>query len=271
MDYRKSNKERRNRTVAKAGFSTEAEYLAYLMQPDVSAGSPAAAALFAHNTPKVEEKPTIHNVYIIDISGSMGGARIKAAMAGVNGELDLLKKDDAVNYTQTIVEFSGYDHIRCNMYKVPIKEVGTFKTSVVGSTALNQAIGETIERLRTDQKKDSEGNYEKVLVKIFTDGGENDSQGIYSPYKGGNQVISRLISTSEGEGFTVTFVGTEQDVKYVVNNLHVDFSNTLSHDNTERGIGQSFLLSAGATVEYAAKVLRKEDVKRGFYKTIKTK
>lgn len=71
LDYNKSNKERRVKAIAKAGFSTEAEYLAFLMEADVIAGSPAAAALFKHNKKEEEETDALDQVIAFDTTGSM--------------------------------------------------------------------------------------------------------------------------------------------------------------------------------------------------------
>lgn len=246
LDYRKSNKERRVKIVARAGFLSEAEYLKHLMGPDT-----------------VAIKPTIHNVHIVDISYSMSGGKIESAVEGVNIEMEELKKDTAVEYTQTIVEFSASNQIftRCN--KIPIKSCSRYSTRTLGSTALNQAAGETLAGLLRTHTKG-----EKVLVKIFTDGEENASTG---PYRSSSALANLIKECEDTNDFTVTFVGTERDVKNVIDHLHIDASNTLSHDNTTRGVQQAFFASVGATQLYSQKVLAKKEVKKGFYKDIKTK
>jgi uncharacterized protein YegL len=258
LDYRKSNKVRRAKIVAKSGHTTEAEYLDYLMQPDNVSGSKAAAALFKHNKPQI---PTIHNVYIIDVSASMGGGKLTSAIQGVNTEIAQLKTDTTVNYTQTIVEFSGHAHIRTHMYKVPIKDCGIFGTRTISATALNQAVGETLTKL----KKDIQNPDDKVLVKIFTDGQENDSQGEFRSYG----ALKALIDECEGLGFTIAFVGTQRDVDHVVQHMNISASNTLSHDNTAYGVQEAFRSSAGATMLYSKNVKAKKSVTRGFFKDLK--
>jgi len=244
LTYRKANKTRRTGILAKAGFATEADYLTYLMGPD----------------PVPDEKLIIHNVHIVDISGSMAGAKLASAVQGVNQEVDELKKDNSVDYTHSLVEFSGPDHIRTICWKVPMKDVAKYSTRDVSSTALNQAIGQTLNKLVAEIKPD-----EKVLVKIFTDGGENSSQGAYRDSK----VLKEFIKECEAKGFTITFIGTDYDVRQVIDTLGVDMSNTFTHDNTSRGIYLASVARGASTVEYAQKAKRKEDVSKGFYKTIK--
>lgn len=242
IDYKKSNKDRRVKILEKAGFVSEAKYIDWLLNSD-----------------KTEEKPTIHNVHIVDISSSMGGGKIASAILGVNTEVDELKKDDSVIYTHTLVEFSEPYHIKTVCYKVPMAEVKPYNTYVRSSTALNQAIGETLTKLKNDMFGE-----DKVLVKIFTDGGENSSQGTWA----NREMLSQLIKQCEESGFTITFVGTEYDVNTVIRTLGIHASNTLSHDNTSRGVEMAFMTSANSTSLYAQKIKSKQDVKKGFYKTI---
>lgn len=252
-DFKKSNKQRRVKIVQNAGFTTEAQYLASLTSGKLFAPT---GKKNASSKKKQGPIPTIHNVHILDASGSMAGPKLRNAIAGINGEITELQRDTTANYTQTIVDFSYPYDIVTHMYKVPIASCKTFNTRDRGTTALNQAVGETLQRLLADNKND-----EKVLVKIFTDGGENNSTGTFKDPKN----LSELIKECEGKGFTVTFVGTENDVKIVVRDLGIFASNTLTHDNTARGVQASYTASAGATMSYAKKVLRKESVTENFF------
>lgn len=247
LDYRKSNKERRTKILAKAGFATEIDYVNFLLAPDA--------------VPDAEIK--VHNVHVIDVSGSMSGAKLRGAVQGINEEVAELKKDPSgVEHTHSIVEFSNSSDIKTVCWKVPIKEVTTYNTYDRGMTALNQAVGETLQRLVKEQS-----GTDKVLVKIFTDGGENNSSG---PFKD-KKILAEFIKECEDKGITVTFIGTEVDVKTVINTLNIDASNTLTHDNTSAGIYASSLTRSAATLAYSQKVLKKQDVSKGFYKQLKPK
>jgi hypothetical protein len=80
--------------------------------------------------------------------------------------------------------------------------------------------------------------------------------------------IASLINHVKTRGFTVTFVGTKNDVDNVVRQLSIDSTNTLVHDNTARGVQDAFFNTIGSTMTYASKVAKGEDVSRGFYKKI---
>lgn len=242
-DYRKANKERREKIVKNSGFKNEGEYLLSLI------GTKS----------KSKKKPTIHNVHILDASGSMRGGKLTNAIKGINQEIDTLKKDDTVIYTQTIVDFSDNNDIRTRMYKQPIIECSEYTCSARGLTALYQTIGETLTRLLNDNKRS-----EKVLVKIFTDGQENNSTGPFADKSN----LSELIKECESKGFTVTFVGTELDTRAIIDSLKIDASNTLVHDNTAAGMGQTFAFATMSTMTYASNVKRGKNVTRGFYKKV---
>ncbi len=241
-DYKKSNAVRRLAIIKKAGFSSASQYLDSLMSVTVQT-APLPI--------------TIHNVHIVDISSSMSGGKLTSAIQGINGELLELKSDKDVIYTQTLIEFNT--NIRTVCYKTPIANAALYQSGAGGMTALNEAIGVTLTRLKDDISPE-----DKVLVKIFTDGGENVS----SPEWRDKSRIAQLIKECENRGFTVTFVGTEFDVNEAVRSYGVDASNTLVHDNSAASVSMSFMATRGATEKYKSKLMRGEAVERGFYKTI---
>lgn len=248
--YKKANKVRRERIAAKAGFNTGDEYKAHLEAQ--IAGKPA-------NTPSGEDVK-IHNVHILDCSGSMHGGKIRSAVQGINQEIKQLQNDDTVDYVQTYIPFGGWGSsagIHPQFFGKPILQVKQVSASASGGTPLYQAIGETLDTLI--RNKDTN---EKVLVKIFTDGGENTSRGRYKD----PSILKAKIDEAKEKDITVTFVGTEWDVARIINRLEIDKSNTLTHDNTERGVQDSFMATAQATKTYATRALAGEDTLVGFYK-----
>lgn len=245
--FKKANKEYKIKLAEKAGFKTAGEYLASLTGKSTKKTVKPV---------KSKEKPLIHNVFILDASGSMAGGKLINALEGINSEIKELQKDKKVDYLQTIVDFSSFDDIKTPYFKVKLSDVVSYTTKARDMTALNQAIGETLERIVSNQLKD-----EKVLVKIFTDGLENHSR----KYKS-NSELSKFIKECESKGFTITFVGTNSDVAGVIRNLSIDVSNTLVHNNTPESVKASFKISTESTINYSSKVLRGENVLMGFYK-----
>lgn len=264
--YKKANKERRKKIVEnwKKG-ATEKEYL--------DAIAVGGLVNIMQNSPKVVEankkaatkvstsgvKPTIHNVHILDASGSMRGSKLKGAIEGINTEIETLKADTEINYTQTFVHFSGSYDIQTDHMITPINKVSRVNLRDRGMTALNDAIGQTLTSLqKVVSPKD------KVLVKIFTDGGENDSK------KFKESQIKEMIKDLNSKNYTITFVGTAYDVDAAVDLYNIDKTNTLVHDNTGAGMRSAFASSTEATAVYAKKVIKGEDVQKGFYKKLKS-
>lgn len=150
---------------------------------------------------------TVHNVHILDASGSMGtghnlGSKYTNALGGINEELNILKADTSgVNYTQTIIEFDSgrqFEGIaagctnkttfsnseglygRCRQtthyFMTPLAACGPITgRGAHGGTPLYQTVGEVIEKLLELKQTDH-----KVILKIFTDGDENSSSGKYA-------------------------------------------------------------------------------------------
>lgn len=217
------------------------------------------------------KKPTIHNVHLLDRSGSMAtDGKYKFAEGGINEEINILKKDDTANYTQTIIEFDGgYSGTVYNeaMFMIPMKNVGIFKGKGANDfTPLYEAIAYTINKIIDKSDKN-----DRILLKIFTDGAENHSRNGWGINEGGAKRLFELIQKVKNENnLTVTFVGTIEDTENVIHNLGIDRGNTLSHDNTGKGTRTSFMKSAGATIAYANTVATEgaETVSNFYSKTV---
>jgi uncharacterized protein YegL len=209
-------------------------------------------------------KSRIHNVFIIDASGSMSGAKYENAILGVNELLNNITQDTDTDNTVMIVEFEGKNVVRRLDMGSPYSNEYT-PMGTGGMTPLNQAIGETLEYVTLRRKTDFDVN-DKVLVNIFTDGDENSSMGKYAK----PHVVSEFIKKLEDEGFTITFIGTQSEVNYAINTLSMDASNTLVHTNTASSIKKSFDTTVMARSIYSKSVSKGEDVKANFYtKTMK--
>jgi len=244
-DFKKANKNRRLVLANRAGFDTPDEYRQHLI----------------NQISNVESNVTVHNVHILDSSASMtwyngsDQTKFQAAKSGIEIEIAELQKETNVNYIQTLITFSSQGRYNLEYSKLPIKEAGFPLNVYHGNTALYDAIVETLSNL-LDNKKDNE----KVIVKIFTDGRDNDSNW------GSLEKAKKLINICKRDNITVTFVGTEKDVRHVISVLKIDESNTLSHKNDTSSIKESFEATTRSTKTYASKVLRGEDVLTGFYK-----
>lgn len=197
-------------------------------------------------------KPTIHNVNLLDRSGSMAeNNKYTISVLGINEEASLLKKDNKANYLQTVIEFdseAGRARFNQEIVTIPIKDAKSFVgNGPQGFTPLYEAVGYTIKKLLSLKKSE-----DRVLLKIFTDGGENDSNGEFGNSPSGRKNLYDLIQkVTKEDKFTITFIGTREDTESVIQNLGIERGNTYVHDNTARGVKMSSSARAGATMSYA--------------------
>jgi len=211
-----------------------------------------------------QSKPTIHNVFIVDASGSMRGGKYNNAMIGLNELRNSIKKDTNTNNTLTIVEFED-TNIQTRLDFVTTIPDHYDGMGTGSMTPLNQAVGETLERT-FKKRKDSFNEEDKVLVSIFTDGGENSSMGKYAnDSQGRATVLASFIKELEAKGFTITFIGTKEEVNYAINTLNMKASNTLVHNNTSADVARSFSRTVTARESYSKSVSLGEVVTENFY------
>jgi uncharacterized protein YegL len=264
--FKRLNKVARLVKANKEGYSTWESYLAFLEgTPRTTKVTSSKKETIVQKVVKVvtgkrskKNSPTIHVVDIIDCSGSMGGDKIKAALLGINTGIQDLQKQKDVKYTYTLCEFASVGDMNFPHVKSSIDTVKTVKFNARGMTALYDAIGETLKTMC----KGLDSN-DKVLVNIYTDGQENNSK------KWDEKEIAEEITRLQKKNFTITFIGTEMDVKQVVRDLKISKSNTLSYDGTAQGLSKSLNQTVSARATYSAAVLDGLDVSTGFYKDIK--
>lgn len=215
--------------------------------------------------------PVIHNVHILDASGSMSGPKYNNALQGINSEI-MAMKTNSEGMTQTIIEFdsgnAGELRLTTHYFMTPAANCTAITgIGARGGTPLYQTVGETIEKLLSHVKTG-----DKVLMKVFTDGDENMSRGKYgrSGYNGGSPELSRIIKLVENNhNFTVTFMGTAEDVKMMINSIGITTDNTLIHHNTADSIGATYASARLSTQVYRKAVSRgisQESLKGKFFK-----
>lgn len=145
-------------------------------------------------------------VFIIDRSGSMGGLE-GDTIGGFNA---MLKEQQAVEgeaFVTTVLFDDQYEllHDRINIKAIsPLTEKDY---TVRGNTALLDAVGKTIHKIRRVQKSTAEDyRAEKVLFVIITDGAENTSRKYTA-----EQVKALIQHQREKHGWEFIFIGANMD------------------------------------------------------------
>lgn len=195
--------------------------------------------------------PTVHNIYIMDNSGSMTGTKYQAAKEGIKLDFEQIKKENFSLFS--LVEFDYFDPI----WKTYLEKLN--KESVLPISEDSKNSWTPLFRSISSVIDNTKNRSEKVLLKIFTDGQDN---------VGGKRICVENIKKFQELGHTITFLGTEIDVKFATTALGLDESNTLIHDNTSESIYKSFEIQRQATAMYAKRLAVGEDVSKGFYKKV---
>lgn len=207
--------------------------------------------------PQVEDKGgnsftgTIHNIVVLDSSGSMRGGKYDNAISGTNELINTITQDTDNTNTLSIIEFDT----RIKWHRKFTSIFDTFYSNCFGGmTALYDAIGQAINEAYSVKKSE-----DKVLITIFTDGQNNHSREYTQ------SMIKTLIENGKSHGFTVAFVGTEFDTEKAIKDFGILKSNTMTYDGTARGLGETFRLASESRFLYSKKVAKGEDVSKDFF------
>ena len=114
-------------------------------------------------------------IFILDKSGSMAGLEADT-IGGFNAMLKKQQKVDGEAYVTTVLFNHDYELLHDRIHVKGISVMTDEDYEVGGTTALLDAIGFTIQKIKNVQKRTSESQRaEKVLFVITTDGMENAS------------------------------------------------------------------------------------------------
>jgi len=156
-------------------------------------------------------------IFILDRSGSMGGLE-QDTIGGFNSLLERQKKVEGEAVITTVLFDDQYEvlHDRIN-----IKDISAMTDEsyyVRGSTALLDAIGKTINKIKNVQKQTSDSERaENVMVVITTDGMENASR------EYGSEKIKKMIEHQKNKyGWEFMFLGANIDAVSTAEQFGID-------------------------------------------------
>lgn len=189
-------------------------------------------------------------VLLLDESSSMG-SRLKETVAGINILLEKHREGD-IKTLFSMSTFAGtgtkvvYDFVDVNEIK------NLVNVGAMGSTNLNDAIGDTIKRISNKLKEYKKADRPSVELIIITDGEENCSRFFKHEH------VKELISTAEAKNWATTFIGADYDASQAGSSYGFSASRTMSFndENSElayRNIATSSamtktMLNAGETI-----------------------
>ena len=190
-------------------------------------------------------------VFILDRSGSMAGLE-SDTIGGFNGMLAKQRKEEGEAQVTTVLFDDAYEvlHDQADIKKVkPITEKEYF---VRGCTALLDAVGKTIAKIKQEQKEaDEDEKADKVLFVITTDGYENASKE-YSYEK----IRKMITKQTEKHGWEFLFLGANIDAVAEAEKVGIRADRAVSYCADSVGTNMNFK----AVNDVACSMRREEEI-----------
>ncbi|MBR5404851.1 MAG: VWA domain-containing protein [Oscillospiraceae bacterium] len=162
-------------------------------------------------------------VFILDRSGSMAGLE-SDTIGGFNGMIAKQKKEEGEAFVTTVL----FDNVTEMLHdRIPLGEVAPLTDrdyTVRGCTALLDAVGETVEHIRSIHKyaRPEDVPAHTVFV-ITTDGMENASR------KYTHRAVKKLIEQQKKCGWEFLFIGANIDAAEVAEQVGIERENTANY------------------------------------------
>lgn len=195
----------------------------------------------------MSEKQKTYHLMILDRSSSMNSVR-DATISGLNEQLDSIRKaaGDFDDQEQVVCFVTFSNNVDTEqLWDKKIGDIDKFDRnsySPSGMTALYDAIGMGINKLRNQITEDLADRKANVVVTIFTDGHENMSQEFKD-----KTIVKALVEEIQETGqWTVAFIGCGDDVFDVAQSIGVARGNTMSYDAGEEGTTEAFTSMSNA-------------------------
>ena len=185
-------------------------------------------------------------VFILDRSGSMGGLE-NDTIGGFNS---MLHKQQAAQGECRLTTVLFDHHYELLHDRIEIKAVSPIDSSqyfVRGNTALLDAVGQTINKIRIAQQNTApEYRAEKVIIVITTDGMENAS----SEYSAAQ--IREMISRQKEQGWEFVFLGANMDAVGVAATMGIPATRSATFINDAEGIKLNYQALSDSVASYRA-------------------
>ena len=207
----------------------------------------------------METKHQIHNLIILDESGSMEPIK-QTTIQGFNEIVQTVKGIEQEHPEQehfiSVVTFNGIRQKLVHFIDPvsKLEQIGSSSYRPDASTPLFDAIGFAVNKLKQAIGNRTDYN---VLVTILTDGEENASR----EYSG--LAIKKLIEELKLKRWTFTYIGTDHDVEKMAALISID--NTMKFDKNETEMKRMFEREKNARSIYYQKISRNEETGSDYY------
>jgi hypothetical protein len=207
----------------------------------------------------MEKKHQVHNLIILDESGSMESIKntiIKGFNELVQTVQGIEKQFPEQEHFISFVSFNGLGQKLLHFADPAsiLKQLNYKTYKPDSSTPLFDAIGFSINKLKQYLQGQTDYN---VLVTILTDGEENASKEF-----SGND-IKNLVEELKHNRWTFTYIGTDHDVEKIA--LALSINNTMVFAKNEAGIEKMFKVEQSARAIYSKKIRFNEDTSSNYF------
>lgn len=183
---------------------------------------------------KLKEEQPVEIVAILDRSGSMAMIH-DDSIGGFNAFLKAQQEVDGRANLSVVLFDDKYEVIMDDVDVKQAKKLDKESYSLRGTTALNDAIGNTLNKMFSK-------NPERAIICILTDGQENSSKEFTTTQ------VKALIEKAQGKGWQVVFLAANQDAFATGAQLGINRQLISNFDATAVGTRQAYAtLSATAT------------------------
>ncbi|MCO6461008.1 MAG: hypothetical protein J5I59_06365 [Saprospiraceae bacterium] len=207
----------------------------------------------------MEKKHQVHNLIILDESGSMESIK-STIIQGFNELVQTIqgieKQFPEQEHFITFVSFNSLGQKLIHFID-PARKLNQIDEKIYkpnASTPLFDAMGFSINKLKQSLQGQTDYN---VLVTILTDGEENASKEF-----SGND-IKKLVEELKQNRWTFTYIGTDHDVEKIAISLSIN--NTMIFAKNESGIKDMIMKEQSARVKYSQKIRSKEDTTSNYF------
>ncbi|GHU55241.1 hypothetical protein AGMMS49975_16790 [Clostridia bacterium] len=184
-------------------------------------------------------------VFILDKSGSMSGLE-SDTIGGYNGMLAKQQAVEGEAIVTTVLFDNNYELLHDRIDIKAVNPITKREYHVGGSTALLDAIGYTIHKIRNAQKNTAEGyRAEKVMFVIITDGEENASRE-YTAKK----VKVQIERQKSRYNWEFIFLGANIDAVETATRFGIDKDRALDYVPDSEGTELTFCVMSDAVMSF---------------------
>lgn len=189
--------------------------------------------------------------FAIDRSGSMEPLR-NEVVTGFNEQVDAINKNATEDTKVSLVTFATTvkEHF-INEPVAKLEKLTTDKYVPSGWTALNDAVAHLISRL--EQSEDANDPNTAFLITVISDGAENQSKE-FAGHKGRLALASKIKSLQDTGRWTFTYLGANQDMAQVSQELNIPIQNTQAFAASAGGTRSAMHLNKTATEMYLGSI-----------------